>query len=97
MMTFVSLAAAMVVSISVSGSPASPGQPDAIHASVWLASDCDQGAAKDMPRFVIPRLELRVKPTEKKIAPEEEGSSGFCAMTSGPLGDSTECRFQLLA
>lgn len=97
MLPILGLAATVVVSLSVTVSPEKANQPGAAKATIQLVADCDQDRSRAGTGFIRPGFELRIKPVEKKAAPEDKGPSGFCATLSGPLDGNSECRFQLLA
>lgn len=101
-----SLAGALVITVSLSGSLDSHEiviVQQTLHGTsvapiVRRIADCDQSRNKVGSGFIIiPRLERHVKPIEKERAPDVEEPSGFCASTFGPPGDSPRCHLQLLA
>lgn len=105
MSMFSSLACALIVTVSISGTSGSReirviqqvSHASSVRVTAQPVADCDQSSNSTASSFLIPLLELHVKPPRKKPATEDDGPTGFCAAFSGPMGGGPRCDFQLLA
>lgn len=105
MSMFSSLACALIVTVSFSGTSGSHkiqvvkqvSQASSFRVSAQPVADCDRSSNNTASSFSIPRLEFHIKPQKKPLDSRDEEPTGFCAAFSGPMGGGPRCDFQLLA